>query len=175
MAAVFLHLRGYAAMRVVSVALITVLTLAVSQGAEPKPDTSATGEFFDRLDTNADGKVTLKEAPEQGRMLVEFLLSQSSRKRSDHLDRAEYMRLTHRHMEGIPYDKAVAAAIGAGDVQRAPENSPACAMGLTAEFVFKRLDVNEDKLITVTEFMRSPGMQDMAKAGEVADDDSESD
>jgi len=39
-------------------------------------------------------------------------------------------------------------------------------MGLTAEFVFNRLDVNEDKLVTVTEFRRSPGMDDEAKAGE---------
>jgi len=40
-------------------------------------------------------------------------------------------------------------------------------MGLTAEFVFKRLDVNEDKLVTVTEFRRSPGMDDEAKSREV--------
>jgi Ca2+-binding EF-hand superfamily protein len=40
-------------------------------------------------------------------------------------------------------------------------------MGLTAEFVFNRLDVNEDKLVTVTEFRRSPGMDDETKAGEV--------
>jgi len=53
-----------------------------------------------------------------------------------------------------------------GKVQPAPENCPACAMGLTAEFVFNRLDVNEDKLVTVTEFRRSPGMDDEAKAGE---------
>ena len=39
-------------------------------------------------------------------------------------------------------------------------------MGMTAEFVFKRLDVNEDKVVTVAEFQRSPGMQDKAKAGE---------
>ena len=39
-------------------------------------------------------------------------------------------------------------------------------MGLTAEFVFKRLDVDEDKFVTVTEFTRSPGMQDLAKARE---------
>ncbi|MCP4260592.1 MAG: hypothetical protein GY774_24150 [Planctomycetes bacterium] len=51
-------------------------------------------------------------------------------------------------------------------VQPAPENCPACAMGLTAEFVFKRLDMNEDKLVTVAEFRRSPGMDDEAKAGE---------
>ena len=53
-----------------------------------------------------------------------------------------------------------------GRVQLAPENCPACAMGLTAEFVFNRLDVNADRLVTVTEFRRSPGMDDEAKAAE---------
>ena len=55
------------------------------------------------------------------------------------------------------------------NVQPAPENCPACAMGLTAGFVFKRLDVDDNKLITVTEFMRSPGMQDRVKAGEAVE------
>ena len=55
---------------------------------------------------------------------------------------------------------------GEGRVQPASRNCPACAMGLTAEFVFERLNVNEDKAITVIEFQRSPGMQDKTKAGE---------
>jgi Ca2+-binding EF-hand superfamily protein len=53
-----------------------------------------------------------------------------------------------------------------GKVQPALKNCPACAMGLTAEFVFKRLDLNEDKVVTATEFQRSPGIQDKAKADE---------
>ena len=102
-------------------------------------------------------------------MLVEFLLRQSDKKSTDQLDRSEFMQLSslpaRRSTEGK--EKAVAAAIGSGDVQTDPENCPACAMGLTADFVFKRLDVDDDKLVTVTEFMRSPGMQDLAKAREV--------
>jgi hypothetical protein len=39
-------------------------------------------------------------------------------------------------------------------------------MGLTAEFVFNRLDVDEDKIVTVPEFRKSPGMQDESAAGE---------
>jgi Ca2+-binding EF-hand superfamily protein len=155
-------------MRIVLVALITVLTLAgSSHGEEPKPKTPAATDFFERLDTNGDGKVTLGEAPEQGKMLVEFLLSGSGKKNADQLDRSEFMQLVSRFTKEKPHENAIAAAIGAGDVQAAPESCPACAMGLTAEFVFKRLDVDEDKLVTVTEFMRSPGMQDMAKAREV--------
>lgn len=63
--------------------------------------------------------------------------------------------------------KETEAAIGTEEVQAAPENCPACAMGLTAESVFKRLDADEDKRVTATEFMRSPGMQEIAKATEV--------
>jgi hypothetical protein len=156
-------------MRLLSVLAMTVFTLAAqSHGDEPRPKSSMTEQFFQRLDANGDGNVTLDEAPEQGKMLVEFLLRQSGKKNSDQLNRAEFMRLTaapvHRPADEKTQEKAVAAAIGAGDVQAVPENCPACAMGLNAEFVFKRLDVDEDKLVTVAEFMRSPGMQDMAKA-----------
>jgi Ca2+-binding EF-hand superfamily protein len=155
-------------MRIVPVVITAFLTLGgMSHCEEPKRKSSMTDQFFERLDANGDGKVTLKEAPEQGKMLVEFLLCQSGKKASGQLNRAEFMRFTHRHTAINPKDKAVAAAIGVGGVKPAPNTCPACAMGLTAEFVFKRLDVNEDKLITVAEFMRSPGMQDMAKAREV--------
>lgn len=154
-------------MRTVPTLIATFLTLAgVSYGDEPTLDKSAVDKFFERLDTNGDGMVTLEEAPEQGKMLVEFLLSQSGKECSGHLRRAEFMQLTHRHTDERPQDQAVAATFGAGDVKPAPDNCPACAMGLTAEFVFNRLDVDEDKLITVTEFMRSPGMQDTEKARE---------
>lgn len=162
-------------MRLVQLSLVTVLALvgsctAVPQGRERKQESSTPGDFFERLDTNGDGKVTLGEAPEQGKMLVEFLLSQSGKKPSDPLTRQEFLRLNasraYDHAPAEPYENAVAAALGAAEVQPAPENCPACAMGLTAEFVFKRLDVDEDRLVTVTEFMRSPGMQDETKARE---------
>ncbi len=154
-------------MRIVPVLIVTFLIFGgVSHGERPKPE-KADSKFFERLDINGDGRVSLKEAPEQGKMLVEFLLSQSGKKGSDHLDRAEFMRLTHRNTDERPHGQAVAAAFGAGDVQPAPDNCPACAMGLTAEFVFKRLDVDEDKFVTAIEFMRSPGMDDEKKAREV--------
>ncbi len=49
---------------------------------------------------------------------------------------------------------------------KAPANCPACAMGLTAEFVFERLDVNADGKIVVEEFRKSPGMASHAQAAE---------
>ncbi len=126
--------------------------------------------FFERLDTNKDGKIVFDEAPAEGKMLVEFLLIRAGKKKSDHLSRQEFARLNSAMPAARSTDvdeSAVAATLADGGVQLAAENCPACAMGLTAEFVFKRLDVNEDKLITVTEFRRSPGMDDEAKASEV--------
>jgi len=55
---------------------------------------------------------------------------------------------------------------GPRGVRLAPPDCPACAMGLTAEFVFKRLDGNEDKIVTVKEFSASPGMQSESAADE---------
>ncbi len=52
----------------------------------------------------------------------------------------------------------------ASKVKPAPADCPACAMGMTAETVFARLDVDGDKTVTVKEFMRSPGMSDQAEA-----------
>jgi len=51
-------------------------------------------------------------------------------------------------------------------VKAAPANCPACAMGLTAEMVFSRLDADGDKKVTVKEFTRSPGIRDEAEARE---------
>ena len=149
--------------------LVMLCTADLMAGEQDSPTTSS-GHFFERLDANKDGKVTSAEAPAEGKMLVEFLLSPAGKKAGDHLSQQDFMRIvslldvrpTHRHAD----EKAGEAVLANGEVQRAPKNCPACAMGLTAEFVFKRLDVNEDKFVTVTEFRRSPGMDDEAKARE---------
>ncbi len=157
-------------MRFTAVALVIFLGSATFLcGDEPQRSNAVT--FFERLDVNKDGQLTIQEAPEQGKMLVEFLLQQAGKPQRGQLARAEFMRLSvvaiPQPLPGQTTDQAVAAVIGSGEAQPAPENCPACAMGLTAEFVFKRLDVDEDKLVTVTEFTRSPGMQELAKAREV--------
>ena len=51
-------------------------------------------------------------------------------------------------------------------VKLAPPNCPACAMGLTAEWVFKRLDADGDRKVTTTEFQQSPGIHDATEAAE---------
>lgn len=151
-----------------SLSLVMLCTGDLMAGEQDPLATSQ--RFFERLDVNEDGKVTFAEAPAEGKMLVEFLLSRAGKKKGDHLSRHDFIPLASmpvsasndRHVD----DKALAAALANAEVQQAPENCPACAMGLTAEFVFDRLDENEDKLVTVTEFRRSPGMDDEAKARE---------
>ena len=151
---------------------LSLIMLYVADLMADERDSSATSQqFFERLDANKDGKISFAEASAEGKMFVEFLLSRAGKKIGDHLSRQDFMRLAslpgpqadHRHVD----QRAVAATLADGKVQQAPENCPACAMGLNAEFVFNRLDVNKDKLVTVTEFRRSPGMDDEAKAREV--------
>ena len=54
-------------------------------------------------------------------------------------------------------------------VRLAPPNCPACAMGLTAEWVFKRLDTDGNRKVAVTEFQQSPGIHDGTEAKEAVD------
>jgi len=51
-------------------------------------------------------------------------------------------------------------------VKPAPPDCPACAMGLTAEFVFGRLDTDKDGKVTVKEFGESPGIHGETEARE---------
>jgi len=63
------------------------------------------------------------------------------------------------------YSKGAEEKIALKDLPKAaPVNCPACAMGLTAELVFKRLDSNEDKSISAKEFAGSPGISSVDEA-----------
>jgi len=109
----------------------------VKHAAKLLSDRELAEQVYAALDTNADGGIPI---PEYLRVWGQW--ARAGRKSAE---------------------ERIAAR---GRVQLAPENCPACAMGLTAEFVFSRLDVNEDKLVTIAEFRRSPGMGDEAKASE---------
>jgi len=113
----------------------------VKHAAKLLSDLELAEQVYAALDANADGGIPI---PEYLRVWGQW--ARTGRKS------AEQRIAARRSVEG--------------KIQPAPENCPACAMGLTAEFVFNRLDVNEDELVTVTEFRRSPGMDDEAKAGE---------
>lgn len=117
-------------------------------------------QVFAKLDTNADGGIPM---PEYLRVWGQW--ARAGRKQAE--ERIAARRAELADSVNKPVDRTTEpaeAGPATSDVQRAPKNCPACAMGLTAEFVFKRLDVNEDRLVTVTEFRRSPGMNDEAKA-----------
>ena len=155
---------------------VLVLSLAVVCSADliagDQESTATWQRFFDRLDANKDGKITVAEAPIEGKMLVEFLLSRAGKEKDDHQSRedlARFASLPEPRSARRVGDEAIAAALANGEVLKAPENCHACAMGLSAEFVFQRLDVNEDKLVSVAEFRRSPGMDDEAKSREAVD------
>jgi Ca2+-binding EF-hand superfamily protein len=113
-------------------------------------------QVFATLDANADGGIPIPEY-----LQIWGKWARVGQKSAEERIAARRAKLAESR------NKLGPKAAQAGDVRLAPENCPACAMGLTAEFVFNRLDVDEDKLITVTEFMRSPGMHDMKKAREV--------
>jgi len=113
----------------------------VKHAAKLLSDRELAEQVFAALDTNADGGIPI---PEYLRVWGQW--ARTGRKSAE---------------QRIAARRAVESK-----VQPALENCPACAMGLTAEFVFNRLDVNEDKLVTITEFRRSPGMADEAKAAE---------
>jgi len=113
----------------------------VKHAAKLLSDLELAEQVYAALDANADGGIPI---PEYLRVWGQW--ARASQKSAE---------------ERIAAQRSVE-----GKVQPAPKNCPACAMDLTAEFVFKRLDVNEDKVVTATEFQRSPGMQDKAKADE---------
>jgi len=113
----------------------------VKHAAKLLSDLELAEQVYAALDANADGGIPI---PEYLRVWGQW--ARASQKSAE---------------ERIAAQRSVE-----GKVQPALKNCPACAMGLTAEFVFKRLDVNEDKVVTATEFQRSPGMQDKTKTGE---------
>ncbi len=85
------------------------------------------------------------------------------------------LRDIEKHPANVHYNTAGQLAVGKlfaeayldhfqPGVSPAPPICPACAMGLTAEIVFNRLDLDESRTVTVKEFSASPGMQQMAQA-----------
>jgi Ca2+-binding EF-hand superfamily protein len=134
-------------LRLVPVLIATFLALCgMVQGEERKQVTSSVDGFFERLDTNRDGKVTLDEAPKQGKMLVEFLLRQSGKKVSDQLDRAEFRRLDQNsngfieanelgelHQRRLNDPKSMKERLKSGDVPKPPKDKRPTGLGETSE------------------------------------------
>ncbi len=118
----------------------------VKHAAKPLSDPKLAAQLFSTFDANADGRIIIPE----------------------------YLRIWGKWARAgqKPAEQRIAArrAELAGDAKKPGKRAggcPACAMGLTAEFVFKRLDANQDGKITAEEFRKSPGMQSEDQARKV--------
>ena len=72
---------------------LVMLCTADLMAGEQDSSSTTSGYFFERLDANKDGKVTSAEAPAQGKMRVEFLLSRAGKKASDPPSQQDFMRI----------------------------------------------------------------------------------
>jgi Ca2+-binding EF-hand superfamily protein len=61
-------------------------------GEGGRPDPARAGEFFNRLDANGDGKVTLDEVPEPAKRMVEGALRRLKKGEGEGLTREEFVR-----------------------------------------------------------------------------------
>ena len=104
---------------------------------------------FQRVDADGDGKITEKEILAEAKRSFRRMDTDGS----GDVSAAEFARA-----------RSGRSAKAAAKVKPAPANCPACAMGLTAEKVFSRLDADGDGKVTAKEFARSPGMGDEAEA-----------
>ena len=66
-------------------------------GGAPRPEAGRPGpgnpeEFFGRLDTNGDGKLTVDEAPDRAKPMVENILRRAGKERDGSLTREEFLK-----------------------------------------------------------------------------------
>jgi Ca2+-binding EF-hand superfamily protein len=122
--------------------------------------------MFSRFDRNGDGKLTESEVPAP----LWKRLSNMDADNDGAITPAEFGRNRNRRPPADPpmgeHSGGQTPSTGPKGIEPAPADCPACAMGLTAEFVFKRLDVNVDGKIDVEEFEKTPGMRGEAQARE---------
>ena len=109
---------------------------------------------FKRIDADGDGRITEKEILAEAKRVFRGM----DKDGSGDVSAGEFAR----GRSGRPANGKAAGSTS--KAKPAPRNCPACAMGLTAETVFSRLDADGDKKVTVKEFARSPGMADEAEA-----------
>ncbi len=115
---------------------------------------------FDQMDKNQNGKLDRPEMDELHRSRVADPLSMRQRIEQG-LTRRPPMDPSVKNAQGTNEDDKAAPADG--------EPTALTPMGtrITAKQAFARLDANADGKVTPTEFQRSPGMSDPAKAEEV--------
>jgi len=135
------------------------------QGQQPKP-----AEMFKRLDTNGDGKLTIAEAPEQGKRMVAAILERSGKGRDGSLTLKEFEEAAAnfaRSQQGMrpgqsdrPSDggggPAFLRILDANHDGRLSRDELAKAVTL-----LDRLDRNKDGTLDARELFGSPGQGSM--------------
>ncbi|QDT42916.1 transaldolase/EF-hand domain-containing protein [Gimesia alba] len=148
---------------------------AMSEGAQ---------RFFNMLDTNQDGKLTLDEAPERGKRILKSILEKSGKGEDAELTKEEFQKglaafRPDRRRPGRKDDKEMKRPEMQKDTERRADRSSGRSpkrreLPEEAQQFFERLDTNKDGKLTLEEapirgklFVR----QLLDKSGKGADDE----
>jgi len=106
---------------------IAVLCIAVAAGGALAQSQSVTDKYFDSLDLNGDGYVSLAEAAGNEEVVKRF--DKADRNRDGKLSRKEFANLKNVKVRVAGKKKEPSAAVGGGAARKAKEKPAAGAAG----------------------------------------------
>lgn len=117
-------------------------------------------EFFKRMDTNGDGKVTLDEVPERGRQMVERLLSTLGRDKDSSISKDEFLEAAAKVQAGARRGNDARPGSEGRPDERRGEGNPAERGGRDGDRpplprIFEKLDTNHDGKISPGELAKA--------------------
>lgn len=119
-------------------------------------------ESFKRLDTNGDGKLTVDEAPEQGRRMVAAILERSGKGRDGSLTQQEFQKSVEQFNRAQPAGNGKRSdadrPMQDGDAMRRPEQNDRPANGGPA--FLRILDANNDGQLSREELTKAVSLID---------------